>query len=72
MGDYSSYINLGFFNIIIPIYFTKVLKDFRIDGCVALRRHPRVALLPKPFKNMRSMLLAFFIRPCLQERALDA
>jgi hypothetical protein len=50
MGDYSSYINLGFFNIIIPIYFTKVLKDIRIDDCVALRRHPKNSLLPKPIK----------------------
>ena len=40
------------------IFRKKELKKW-IDGSVALRRHPGSALLPKPFKSMRGMLLAF-------------
>lgn len=65
MGDYSSYINLGFFNIIIPIYFTKVLKDIRIDGCVALRRHPIKFSFTKAFQKHTSHAFGFFHTPML-------
>ena len=53
------YFNIYISSMYLSTIYKQDLKKTWIDGYVALRRHPRGSLLPKPFKSMLRMLLTF-------------
>jgi hypothetical protein len=55
LGNYSSFTNRDFFNIALYVYETNLSDMLRIDGYVALRRHPGGAL----FQNLSTKRYAF-------------
>ena len=71
MGNHTPFTNYHLCNIALYVYETNLIDLLGIDGCVALRRHPRVSLLPKPFKKMLRILLAFLLLIGLRKRAFD-
>jgi hypothetical protein len=49
MGNHTPFSNYHLCNIALYVYEKNLIDLLWIDGCVALRRHPGVFLLPKPF-----------------------
>lgn len=65
------YFNIHISSMYLSTICKQDLKKTWIDDFVALRRHPTDSLLPKLFKKMLRILLAFLLLIGLRKRAFD-